>query len=390
MKGNGALQEAYLKLNTANRGSLKPTRSQSTLVDLTMRFATLNRPSAKDIAVFREQFYTLILNTNGMEKRMLAEMLARSEYAPKAIIIFLSMEEIGIASFPLLYSPVLQSSDLCLIIGKCSFEHAKVIARRKDLEPSNVEALLALDNETQQIKIALQKNSEVGQNPKSVEVLTAEKPGTNWIKQAVENTTNLPAKVQNPITSPKTKDLSSSLLQIAGRGGKLGRKPTGKPVKSEFNDLTLKQMENQLLAAARSNNLEAFATSIQHYCGLKHKMTLEFMNRQDAGMLATLLRAMEISEVTAARLLLMMNRDIGRNAQIFKVVMKKYSNLDRSECVLFFKKHGAVFGQAQVTETGNRQATRFALSLAARDRRAALQAQDKFDGYNSAEARLTA
>lgn len=390
MKGNGALQEAYSRPNTENIRRLKPTRSQSTLVDLTMRFTSLNRPSAKDITVFREQFYTLVLNTSSMEKRMLAELLARSEYVPKAIMIFLAMEEIGIANYPLRYSPVLQPSDISLIIGKCSFEHAKAIARRTDLDPSNVAALMKLDNDTQQIKLILQENSAANLNPETVEVLNTAKPEVNWIKQAVKNTTNIPTKIQKPEASTNSKDLSASLLQIASRGGKLGRKPTGKPVKSAFNEITLKQMENQLLATARFNDLEAFSTSIQHYCGLKYQTTFEFMNRQDAGMLATLLRALEISDVTAARILLMMNRDIGRNAQIFKVVMKKYSNLEREECVLFFKKHGAAFTQPSFSDSENRPATRFALSLAARERRAALQSQEKLDYYEDRDAKLTA
>ena len=384
------MQEAYLNPNAAESRSFLHTRSQSTLIDLAMRFTSLNRPSNKDISIFREQFYTLILNTNAMEKKLLAETLARSEYVPKAIIFFLSMEEIAVANYPLLYSPVLKSSDINLILGKCSYEHAKSIARRTDLDTSNVTALMEMDNETGQIKLNLRENLALRQNAEVANILNTPNNSVSWIKQRAEAVTKKPEAIVKPRVTSDTKDLSASLLKIASRGGKLGRKPVGKPAKSAFSEITIQQMEMQLLETARSKNVEGFAKSIQQYCGLQVQRTMNFMNKQDAGMLATLLRALDISDVTAARILLMLNNDIGRNAQIFKVVMDKYSKLDRERCILFFKDHGANFTHSSFENSENRPATRFALSLAARERRAALSAQEKLENTDFGEQKLRA
>ena len=384
------MQEAYLNPSAAESRSFLHTRSQSTLIDLAIRFTSLNRPSNKDISIFREQFYTLILNTNGMEKKLLAEKLSRSEYVPKAIIFFLAMEEIAVANYPLLYSPVLKTADLNLILSKCSYEHAKSIARRSDLSTSNVKALMEMDNETGQIKLNLRENLSLKGNSEIVEVLNTPNNSASWIKQRAETVTEKPKPIVKPNITNETKDLSAALLKIANRGGKLGRKPVGKPAKSAFADVTIKQMEMQLLSTARSNDIETFAKSVRQYCGLQPQTTLRFMKNQDAGMLATLLRAMDISDVTAARILLMLNNDIGRNAQIFKVVMDKYSKLDRERCMLFFKEHGADFTHTTYASVGERPATRYSLSLAARERRAALSSQEKLEENNFGTQKLRA
>ena len=378
------MQEVISTKKITNNRYVKSIRNQSTLIDLTYQFTSLNRPSSKDITLFREQFYTLVLNTNSTERKQIAKELARSEYAPKAIIIFFAMEEIAIANLPLLYSPVLQSSDINLILAKCSFEHAKVIARRNNLDASNIKTLMKLDNESKQINGILKANTSLTEN------MDTPKTSDAWIAQPAQVITDQSVEITKPIISDHSKDLSASLLKLANKSGKLARKPIGKPAKSAFKTITLKQIEKQLLATARYNDFEAFATSVQHFCGLNYQTTFNFIKKQDAGMLATLLCALEVSDVTAARILLMMNRDIGRNAQIFKVIMKKYRNLNHKECVLYFKKIGADFTQTHINEGNNEPTTRYALSLAARDRRASLLEQDQLGETNYYGNKLTA
>ncbi len=373
-----------------NNRHVKAKRNCSALVDLSSRFSTLIRPTKHDVSSFKEQFYTLILNTDNRERKVIAKNLSACEYAPKPIIIFFALEEIAIANLPLLYSPVLQPADLNLIVEKCSIEHGKVIARRVDLDASTIKALLKLDDENRQIYHALNSNRALVENPKILELINAPTSSNKWVEQPAETITHSHVKLEKPSVSPKSKDLSASLLQLANVGGKLGRKPAGKPAKSTFTKITQKQIEHQLLASARFSDLSSFAKSVEHFCGLKHQTTIKLLANQDAGMLASLLCAMEIREISAARILLMLNRNIGRNAKIFKVVMEKYKNLNREHCLVYFTKLGADFSREFFHDGEDKSTTRYALSLAARDRRAILLRQKQDNNASYQEEKLIA
>ena len=382
--------KVFEKDTAMSRSNLKPSRNQSSLVDLSQGFALLSRPSKKDITLFQEQFYTLILNTTNVERKKIAKNIATSAYTPKAIIIFMATQEIAIAQSPLLYSPVLQPADLNLIIEKSSVEQAKVIAKRENLDAFNVKALLKLDNIAEQIKITLLANEAISENSEIQEILKTTHISEGWDKTELEITNIQSVDITPTQPGKRTKDLSQTLLALANKGGKLRRKPTGKPAKSTENIITLSQMENQLLAIMREKNLKSFAITIQQFCGLKSPITFQILRKQNAGMLATLLRALEISDVSAARILLMANLDIGRNPKIFKVVMNKYKNLNHAECVSYYEKLGADFSHSHFKETKHIPTTRYALSLAARARRAALLKQQEDTSQEYQEMKLTA
>ena len=390
LQEDGALLKVFEKEKTMTRNHLKPSRNQSSLVDLSQGFASLSRPSRKDITLFQEQFYTLILSTNSVERKKIAQNISKSAYTPKPLIIFMATQEIAIAQSPLLYSPVLQPADLNLIIEKSSVEQAKVIARRENLDATNVKALLKLDNVAEQVKSILLANETILENSEIVQILENSNLSDGWDKAEQEITNIQSANITPVQTSKRSKDLSETLLALANKGGKLRRKPTGKPVKSTDSMITLSQMENQLLSNMREKNLKSFAISIQHFCGLRSPITFQILRTQNAGMLATLLCALEVSDVSAARILLMANLDIGRNAQIFKVVMDKYKNLNYSQCVTYYEKLGADFSHSHFKETKHIPTTRYALSLAARARRAALSKQQEAYSEEHQEMKLTA
>ncbi|MEO1143952.1 MAG: hypothetical protein AAFW66_16705, partial [Pseudomonadota bacterium] len=66
----------------------------------------------------------------------------------------------------------------------------------------------------------------------------------------------------------------------------------------------------------------------------------------DAGLIASLLASLKVSRRTASQLLLLLNKDVGRNAEIFNVVMDKYTQLNTAECEAIFRKMGATFPHA--------------------------------------------
>ena len=382
--------ENIINKTTLGSSRLKPVRKQSILIDLSSRFASLTRPSSKAVNLFQEQFYTLILNTSSVERKMISQTLAHSQYIPKAIIIFFAMEEISIAQPALLYSPVLKPRDINLILEKCAFTHTKTLARRENLDISNVNGLLKLDNETGEIRNILKTNSILANNPEISKIISHSAVSNDWVSRPAENITIQTSPNIKPTVSSSSKDLSESLLKLANKGGRLHRKPFGKPARSPSAPITLKQLETQLLSYARHKNTEGFAILISNCCGLSSQVTSKFMQQQDAGMLATLLRALEITDVTTARILLLANNNIGRNAQIFKVVMNKYQNLDRAKCIMFYEKLGADFTQPYIINTNKHTTTRYALSLAARDRRTELLKRQNMEAINHDEIRLTA
>ena len=360
--------------------SYRHDRNLSTLTGLARQFGAMSRPSAQDIAIFREQFYTLILRTDGEERKEIANSLARSPYTPKAIALFFAMEEIEIATPVLQFSPVFAPTDLSAIVDKCTESHAKVVVRRNDLDAGVVETLLNNESRFPTIRNSIVKNASVNRDPDVVNLLRGgEKPAEPAPVVTRFEPMTMPdrSRVRQPENSGPTseepkdkKDLSKALLEIANRGGKIARKkPEENYETTVFNPVTHQQLENQLLATARDMNKEAFAISVQHFCGLDYQTTLRFLEKQDAGMLASLLCALKIPATSASRIMLLMNRDIGRNAQIFKLVLQKYENLDSENCVSYFRKLGATFEQQNPQDAKPGLATHHALSLAARQRR---------------------
>ena len=358
---------------------MKPRRNQSTLVDVTFRFASLNNPTHKEISLYKEQFYTLVLNTNSKDRRSIAKQLANTVYAPKAIIIFLALEEIAIAQLPLEHSPLLQPADLNLIIEKSKFEKALIIARRNNLDSTNVIALLRQDNEAGEIQDTLRANKALNRNMEILKALSKAKNNTQWQEEKADNIVHVSAEKLAPTPPLKaSRDLSGELLNLANKGGRLRKKPIGKPVKTAASAITLQEIETKLLDTIRKQEVLEFSMAIQSFCGLNNQITFRILEEHNAGMLATLLKALQVSDVTAARILLMANRDIGRNAYIFKTVSEKYLNLDLQECITFFTKMGADFTHTHFKKEDHIPTTRYALSLAARARRSALlSAQEK-------------
>lgn len=350
-------------------------RNRSNLVDLAIRFAGLERPSHSSISMFKEQFYTLVLASSAQERRAISEVLADCIYTPRAIVLFLGMEEIAVSKPVLENSPVLKPADLNSIISKTNDEHARAISARQDLEASTITQLMTVNDETDSIKNCLLKNPHILKNPDLLQLVEKTRYH-DWIDEPAENVTSFEIpQVENE--QKGTKDLSNSLLDLANRGGKLKRTPAGKKPAHSVVSNTIKQLEQKLLYAARSMNLNVLTHTIYEVCGLKREITASIILQENTGMLASLLRALNISEISAARIMLLLNRNIGRNHGLFKTVMQKFKQLDRAECIAFFAKMGAEFKVEKVIDPEDSKRTRFAMSLAARERREALLAHQE-------------
>ena len=138
----------------------------------------------------------------------------------------------------------------------------------------------------------------------------------------------------------KETDLSEALLKLANVGGKIGRERAERDERLVINSGML---EKQLLENARAGNRAAFAWSVQQFCELDFRKTLDIIENQDAGLLATLLIALGIKKIAACQLLLLLNRSIGRNADVFRAISKQLEKLDPDACKAVFEKMGARF-----------------------------------------------
>ena len=323
------------------------TRKLDPLVEASVQFGNNLRPTAGELKAFKELFFTLIFRADAKAKRKLSTALSRSNYTPRTIAIFFSMEEIEISAPMLLFSPVLRERDLNALIAKNSVAHMRVIARRTALELSTIKKLLSHEDDQDLVRKLLKKNASLAENQEIQDLLNlpasafqSEKP-----KIAERQPVAVAEDIQDPV-QPVLEQKEAALLELANKGGRIAsRRQASHQTYTESTE----QFEKQLLECARAGNHSSFSQSIENACAIDTTAIMDIIKRGDAGMLASLLRALGISKTTSCQLLLMLNRDIGRNVAVFRAVSQKFDQLRRSECQAIFAKMGAQFGGAAPT-----------------------------------------
>jgi uncharacterized protein (DUF2336 family) len=104
------------------------------------------RPAAPEVQVLLDSiFMTLVVEAERDIRARLAESLADAAWAPPALINILALDEIEIARPIIARSPILQDHDLIRLLVQATLEHQIEIARRPQLSPAVVEAILARD-----------------------------------------------------------------------------------------------------------------------------------------------------------------------------------------------------------------------------------------------------
>ncbi|KQZ03685.1 hypothetical protein ASD21_20200 [Caulobacter sp. Root1455] len=90
-------------------------------------------------------FMTLVVEAERDIRARLAQSLADATWAPPALINILALDEIEIARPIIARSPILRDHDLIRLLVQATLEHQIEIARRPQLSPAVVEAILAKD-----------------------------------------------------------------------------------------------------------------------------------------------------------------------------------------------------------------------------------------------------
>ncbi len=92
--------------------------------------------------LIEQVFMALVAQTEGDVRRKLAERVADAEWAPKALVNILALDEIEIARPVIAQSPILADSDLIRLMIEATLEHQIEIARRPNIDENVVEAIL--------------------------------------------------------------------------------------------------------------------------------------------------------------------------------------------------------------------------------------------------------
>lgn len=99
-------------------------------------------PSGELSPILSEIFLTLARQAERDVRKVLSERLARSDWAPIALINTLALDEIEIARPILAASPILQDDDLLRILVEATLEHQIAIARRPNLTGRIADAII--------------------------------------------------------------------------------------------------------------------------------------------------------------------------------------------------------------------------------------------------------
>lgn len=339
-----ALQDHPLK-------SVYRLERESTLLHATREFVSLERPSTKDVARYRELFYPLCLKASKPERATISGLLATFDYAPRPIVLFLALDDIQIARPCLLHSAVLSERDLTELTTKGLPLHLQEIAKRNDLTSGVVSALLRVDDDAQTLySLLLQNQSLAGKF--DIQTLMRRAMLAPVPVQEVE--TRIPElPVWTMIDPAKTEDLSEALLSLASMGGKSGRGSSAKL--PEIQPQASAEIIGHLIGHARAHDHDGFCHVVQRLCQIGRHQTQSAITSGDAGFLAVVLKANGIPQAVSARILLMLVPDIGRNVALFKRILERFRSMEASECRSYLETRGADF-TPQRTYASNRGA----------------------------------
>jgi uncharacterized protein (DUF2336 family) len=107
-------------------------------------FCSLTRPSRNEVAKLEDLVLPLYDGVSVESRRFVAAALSEIESAPAALVRRLADESVDIAAPLLLRSLALTDADLIALIGRRGIAHARVIARRRNLNQTITDLVRAL------------------------------------------------------------------------------------------------------------------------------------------------------------------------------------------------------------------------------------------------------
>lgn len=122
-------------------------------------------------SLLNDIFMCLVVEAEREIRRRLAEQLAHAVWAPRALINVLALDDIEIARPIIAASPVLQDRDLIRLLVEATIEHQIEVARRPNIGPLIVDAILT--QEEPAVLTALARNDTADISPDGMQRLVA-------------------------------------------------------------------------------------------------------------------------------------------------------------------------------------------------------------------------
>lgn len=135
-------------------------RKSAILLALVASLDDLRKPNPAESRKFGELFIPLFKAAPVETQRRASSSLSRCPFVPANVCEFLSLQTVEISAPFLSHSPSLTNAILCYVIAKSDTEHARIIAKRQELNKRVVQSLLALNEDS--VNRALQLRGYVG------------------------------------------------------------------------------------------------------------------------------------------------------------------------------------------------------------------------------------
>lgn len=129
--------------------ALAKSRNTADRERLLVRLVDMCNESADDLraprvqALLSQVFFDLVFQAEYDIRHRLAENIASADWAPSALINILAFDDIEIARPIIARSPILEDPDLIRLLVEATLEHQIEVARRPDISPKVVEAILS-------------------------------------------------------------------------------------------------------------------------------------------------------------------------------------------------------------------------------------------------------
>jgi uncharacterized protein (DUF2336 family) len=155
-----------ISVSPAELLSLAKSRADDDRQKLLLGIASLcdaTPPGVEVSPVLTDIFLTLARKAEREIRRSLAESLAGADWAPKALVNMLALDEIEIARPIIANSPLLQDQDLLRILVEATVEHQIEVARRPTLSGRVADAIIDAAEPATMTALASNRTAEISE-----------------------------------------------------------------------------------------------------------------------------------------------------------------------------------------------------------------------------------
>lgn len=203
----------FRELERPQTGRLKDVVLMATVTG----FESLRIPSKSDMKQFAELFEPLFLGSSNEARRQAAAALSQCPQVPEAVALLIGSMPISIAAIFLTRSKAISDRVLVSIIRQQGPAHAGAIARREDLSPSIVDALV---EHHQSAPSANRPNDEIDRSAAPMPAPATAAAGEEKLREEIKAMARAGTRVRNDAAQVQPiNELHCALLMRFARSG---------------------------------------------------------------------------------------------------------------------------------------------------------------------------